>query len=430
MYDTGPKFSTAYKHYGLAVMSVIHGLLYVDRGVMKLLLQPIKEDLRLTDTQLGLVTGIAFGFFYATLGLPISRWADRGNRVTIASLAIGLWGATVMGTVFVASYVQLLLARMMAAVGESGCAPPTYSLLGDYFPGKAERTRAMSIYLTASGLATLISFLAAGWLNERYGWRMTFFLMGIPGLVMALVVRLTLIEPRTFTASAREGARSAPSLSSTVAKLWGMRSYRNLTMALILLYTMSLGLAPWYAAFMIRTHEMGTAELGVWLGLLFSVFSTAGFLLGGHLAARWFPDDEAGQMRMSAIAIALIVPCYVGFFTVPNKYHALIILMPLLLSASICFAPTYALLQRLVGDDMRATALAFMMLLANLIGMGIGPQLVGLLSDAFMPRFGSDSLRYALLLMSFVGLWAAYYFWKVARSIEEDLAVSLKEVPQ
>lgn len=421
-HGAGANFSTAYKRYGLAVMTAIHGLLFVDRGVMKLLLQPIKEDLRLSDTQLGLVTGIAFGFFYATLGLPISRWADRGNRVTIASIAIGLWGATVMMAVFVTNYVQLLLARMMAAVGESGCAPPTYSLLGDYFTGTAERTRAMSIYLTASGLATLISFAAAGWLNELYGWRITFFLMGIPGLIMAVVVKLTLVEPRELVTNAREKRPPAPSFVSVIATLWSMRSYRSLTIALVLLYTMSLGLAPWYAAFMIRSHGMGTAELGIWFGLIFSICSTAGFLLGGYLAARWFAEDEAGQMRMSAVAITLLVPCYVAFFTLPNKYHALVALVPLLVAVSTCFAPIYALLQRLVADDMRATALAVVMLLANLIGMGIGPQIVGILSDAFRPRFGTDSLRYAMLIMSFVALWAAYYFWKVGGTIATDLA--------
>src|SRR5690349_1463529 len=153
-------FSTGYERYVLATLTLVYTLNYLDRGLIILLLQPIKEDLHLSDTQLGFVTGIAFALFYATLGLPIARWADRGNRVTITSIAIGLWGLTVMVCLFVSNLVQLVLARIAAAVGESGCMPPTYSLVGDYFPAPAARTRAMAIYWLASPLALLISLIA------------------------------------------------------------------------------------------------------------------------------------------------------------------------------------------------------------------------------------------------------------------------------
>src|ERR1700677_3032404 len=150
-------FSEAYKRDVLGALTFVYALNYLDRGLILLLLQPIKDDLHLSDTQLGLLTGLAFGLFYATLGLPMARWADRGNRPTITAIAIAMWGATVMSCVLVTNFVQLVLARIAAAVGEAGCMPTTYSLLGDYFPAPAERTRAMSIYWLASPLAALAS---------------------------------------------------------------------------------------------------------------------------------------------------------------------------------------------------------------------------------------------------------------------------------
>jgi MFS family permease len=422
-----PVRADLYKRYALALMTAVYMVNLLDRFSMGLLLQPIKVDLGLSDTQLGFLTGIAFGLFYAILGLPIARWADRGNRVTIASLAIGLWGLTVMACWFVTSFVQLALARMAAAVGESGCKPPTYSLIGDYFPQPAERTRAMSIYWLGSPLATLISFIGGGWLNHRYGWRATFVLMGIPGLLLAVLVKFTLREPRVQIARPGVGApshlehHSHPSLATVLTTLWRRRSCRHLTVALILFFTMGFGLTPWNAAFMMRSHGMRSDELGVWMGLIISIGGMIGVLSGGYIANRWFAGNERGQMRMSAVSIALSFPCYIAFLLLPQKHLALAMLLPTMLVFNLFVASTYALMQRLVPDAMRATTMAVIMLLYNLIGMGVGPQAVGILSDLFSPIAGSESLRYAMLIVSVVALWAAYHFWQAGRTVEEDL---------
>ena len=419
-------FSESYRRYVLGTLTLVYTLNFLDRGLIILLLQPIKEDLRLSDSQLGFVTGIAFALFYATLGLPIARWADRGNRVTITSIAIGLWGVTVMVCLFVSNFVQLVLARIAAAVGESGCMPPTYSLLGDYFPGAAERARAMAIYWLASPFALIISLMGGGWLNERYGWRVTFFIMGIPALLVAVLVKMTIIEPRVHTVRGVAPERQLPRMTEVLATLWRQQSTRHLSLAIILFFLMAFGLAPWYAAFMMRSHGMGTAELGVWLGLIFGFGGIAGIWGGGYMSGRWLAHDERGQMRFSAITIASLVPSVGLFVLLPNKYAALIALVPLMIGLGFFVGPTFALLQRLVVDEMRATTMAVVMLLANLIGMGIGPQVVGLVSDLLMPVMGSDSLRYALLTISFVALWAAYHFWRVGRTVKEDLSAGAR----
>jgi len=414
--------SQAYKRYTLAVLTLVYTLNFLDRGLIILLLEPIKQDLRLTDSQLGFLTGIAFGLFYATLGLPIARWADRGNRVTITSLAIALWGITGMFCLFVTNFVQLVAARVTAAVGESGCMPPTYSLIGDYFPAPAARTRAMAVYWLGNPLAALVSFVAGGWSNEMYGWRMTFFFMGIPALLVAGLVKMTVTEPRASLSQAQHAHdRPLPRFVEVVGTLWYQPSSRHLCLGIILVFTMALGMAPWYAAFMMRSHGMGTAELGIWLGCIFGLSGLIGTLLGGYVAARWFSEDERGQMRLSAAMIASMVPCFALFLLLPNKQGALFALMPLVLAGNFILGPTFALLQRLVVDEMRATTLAVVMLLANLIGMGIGPQVVGILSDLLAPALGSDSLRYAMLAMSFVAFWAAFHCWRAGRTLKEDL---------
>lgn len=414
-------FSPAYRRYALLALTAVYTLNLVDRGLMMLLLQPIKQDLQLSDTQLGFLTGIAFGLFYATLGLPIARWADRGNRVTITSLAIGLWGVTVMACMFVTSYVHMVFARIAAAIGESGCKPPTYSLVGDYFPDPAERTGAMAIYMAGGLLSNLVAFVVGGWLNDLYGWRMAFLVMGAVGLILAVVVRFTVVEPRTLQKVTLE-ERELPPLREVFGLLWHTKSCRHLSLALILLYTMGMGLGPWYAAFMIRSHGMNTSELGVWFGLIFSGGGIAGVLAGGYIASRWFANNERAQMRFSAVTVAALVPCFIAFLTLPHKEQALMALTPLVVAFSVFLGPTYALMQRLVPDEMRATMMSVVMLLANLIGFGLGPQIVGMLSDWLMPTFGTDSLRYAMLTMSFVSIWAGVHFWMVGKTVQADLA--------
>lgn len=411
----------AKKRYALVVMTAVYMLSLLDRGLINLLMQPIKEDLHLSDTQLGLVTGIAFGLFYATLGIPIARWADRGNRVTIAALSIGLWGVTMMACLFVTSYVHLVIARIATAVGEAGGKPPTYSLIGDYFPKPVERTRAMAFFFLGSPTAALTAFIIGGWLNELYGWRITFLLVGIPGLALAALVKFTITDPRVGVDGLDTPGKS-PSIGAVLNTLWCQRSCRHLTIALILVYTMGLGLSPWYAAFMVRSHGLSTAELGVWFGLIFGFGGMAGVMSGGYVATRWFADSERSQMRSNALVMSLKAPVLVLFLLIPNKYLALAALATMTVASNFFYGPIFALLQRLVGDEMRTITLSVVMLLANLIGMGVGPLIVGILSDALMPALGDDSLRYSMLTMSLAALWAAFHFWCAGRTVGEDLA--------
>jgi MFS family permease len=415
--------SAIYRNYVLILLTLVCTFNYLDRALVVLLLQPIADDLRLSDTQLGFLTGIAFGIFYATAGIPIARWADRGDRSTITSLAIGLWGLTVMACFLVTNYLQLVFARVAAGVGEAGGMPPTYSLVGDYFPEPAARTRAMTVYMLASPMAFLVSFIVGAWLNARFGWRATFFLMGLPALALALLVRLTVRDPRVLNSGAKQ-AHSVPPFREVLAAIWRTKSSRHLVMAVIIFFTLGLGLGPWYAAFMLRSHGMAISELGIWLGLIFGLGGLSGIALGGVLSDRLGRRSAAIQMRMSGVSAALLLPLLVTFLVVQNKYASLLALFPVMLMFNFFLGPTFALMQRLVPDEIRAVSLSVVMLLANLIGMGIGPQLVGISSDLLAKPFGTDSLRIAMLVMSLSALWASYHLLKAAKTIDQDLELT------
>ncbi|MDT9600845.1 MFS transporter [Sphingosinicella rhizophila] len=400
--------------YAVALLTLLYTLTYIDRGLMTLLIEPIKLDLALSDTQLGFLTGIAFGVFHAVVGLPIARWADRGNRVTIASISIGLWALTVLAFLWIQNFVQMVAARIAAAVGEAGGMPPTYSLIGDYFPAPAARLRAMTVYMLAGPLASLISYMGGGWLNDRIGWRATFAVMAIPGLVTMLLVAATLKEPRKAVAVELAAARTQKSSWSVFREIWAARSSRHLTLGIVLLYATGFGLAPWYGAFMVRSHDLSTSVLGIWFGLIFGICGAIGILLGGQVSARFFRDDEAAQIRLTAFVVASIVPCFWVFLLIGNATAALLILIPMTIAGSFFLGPIFSVFQRVVGGEARATSMAIVMLAANLVGMGAFPQIVGIISDLLHPALGEDSLRFAMLGVSMVRLWSAYHFLRAA----------------
>jgi predicted MFS family arabinose efflux permease len=414
--------SAGYRRYVLAILTLVCALNFLDRMLVILLLQSIKTDLYLSDTQLGFLTGIAFGLFYATLGIPIARWADRGDRVTITALAIGLWGLTMMACVGVTSFAQLLLARIAAAVGEAGCMPPTYSLLGDYFPTPVARARAMAIYWLANPLSSLVGFIVGARLNGLYGWRMTFLIVGIPALFVAAIVRLSVRDPRADRSNTPVHTSPRAGVWQVFGTIWYRASSRHLAIAIVLLFTLSLGLAPWYAAFLMRSHGLSNQEVGLWLGLGFGIVGAASTWLGGYVTSRWLAGNDRAQMRLSALMIAALLPCFALFLLLDSRRLSLMSLVPLIMVFNFYLGPSFALMQRLVEDRIRATTLAVVMLLANLIGMGMGPQVVGILSDLLSPRFGSDSLRYAMLAMSVIAVWSAYHFWKVGDTVQRDVA--------
>jgi MFS family permease len=393
-----------------------------------LVLQDIKVDLELSDTQLGLLTGIAFALFYSLMGIPIARWADRGNRVTIITLTTALWSGAVALCGLATTFAQLLAIRVAVAVGEAGCLPPGQSLIADEF-ARASRPRATSLYMLGAPLSTVAGYFLAGWLNELFGWRIMFVILGLPGLVIALLVWLTLSEPRNADRSAKSGSNLStrsregsdhPRLIEVLLTLWRLRTFRSLLLFFVCGSFFATGLTQWSPAFFIRNFGMKTGEVGTWFAAAYGIGGLSGTLLGGWLASRYAAGNERLQLRASALLYCAMGACYSGVYLSPNAYGALGLIAAASVMNGLTNGPIFATVQTLVPEKMRAMSIALLFLFANLVGLGLGPLAAGALSDALRPSLGDQSLRYALLLLCPGTLWCGWFLWRASRTVVVD----------
>ena len=411
-------FKIAYKNYLLTLLVLVGVVTTFERFIFSLALEPIKHELQLSDSQLGLMTGIAFAAFYSIAGIPLARWADKGNRVTITALSVGLLGVMVSLCGVAGSFFQLLLVRAGLAVGEAGVVPASQSLLSDYFD-RAERPRALAIYLSFYSISMIVGYLLGGRLIESYGWRTTFLIMGLPGIFMAIVVKLTLKEVRLNQSNVE--APRLPSLIETIRVLWQQRTFRQILLAFCIGYFFNMGISQWLAAFLMRVHGMTALEVGSWLALSFGVVATLGSYLGGYFASRFAACKEKLQMRTLACASICYSMASVAAYLSINKYTALMFIGVCAFVGGFANGPIFSAIQSLVQKKMRSVAVAIVFLFANLIGFGLGPLALGVISDLLNPLFGQNSLRYALVIFSPGIMWVGYFYWKAGNTIEEDI---------
>jgi len=422
-----------YKNYMLIILLVILAFNSVDGLALGLVLQDIKVDLSLSDSQLGLLSGIAFALFYSIMGIPIARWADRGDRITIISLTTAMWSVMVALCGFAASFVQLLLIRIGVGVGEAGCIPPAHSLIADYFT-RAERPRAVSIYMQGNTLSFVIGYFMAGWLNEWYGWRATFIMLGLIGLVPAALARFTLIEPRrakravdasrTPLSPSPTQALSQPatSLKAVCSILWANTTFRHLLYCFAAVYFFSSGISQWTPTFFTRSYGLKTGEVGTWFMMIYGAGGMLGMYAGGEWASRRAANNERVQLKGMAIVYCVYAVLSTFIYLSPNHYLAFAMMSLGSVVSSLTVGPLFATIQTLVPPRMRAMSIAIIYLFANLIGLGLGPLAVGALSDALRPLLGVESLRYALLALCPGYLWVAWHLWRAGTSVTRDLA--------
>lgn len=425
--------AVSYRSYLLALLATILALNNIDGVALSLVLQNIKDALHLTDSELGLLTGIAFTLFYSTFGVQIGRWADRGNRVSIIAISTGLWSIMVMLVGSARAFGQLLLIRMGVAVGESGCMPPAYSLISDNF-SRNERPRAIANYQLGGSLSLIIGNAMAGWLCHLYGWRTMFVLLGIPGLVVAPLAWWTLREPRISRASPAAGATSGmqrPSLAQVARELWANKTFRRIVAMLCINYFFASGMMTWQPSFFIRSYGFDTEQLGFWLSAVYGVCGFAGTYLGGYLAARYAPGDEAAQLRVLAALNAVFGLISAATYASGNPYVALSLVGLSMFGVGLEAGPLFATVQTVIPERMRAVSISVVFLFANLVGTGLGPLVVGSLSDALHPFLGQESLRYALLAMCPGYLWGGWQLWRGAQTVRADVeAASQAMEPQ
>lgn len=424
----------------LAISLAMLAFNYTDGQILALVLQNIKTDLHLSDTQLGFLSSMVFAAFYAAMGIPIARLADRGNRVAIISVTTAIFGVFVMACGTATSFVQLILIRIGVAVGQAGCIPPGQSLLSDFF-SRAERTRAYAIYSLGSPLSVILGAFAAGWINEYYGWRTTFVILGCPGVMLAILAWVTLREPRRMTESlgtksseqsiTRATSETCAPLSNDRAEYHSFKdvlrtlarnvTFRHLLIANTILYFCAYGTVQWQPTFFIRTHELTTGELGTWELLIWGLMGSLGTYAGGAIVHRFLARDERRQLQLLSLSIVLFSALSILVYLSSNRHAALGILAIAAPFYTGTFGPLFAVNQSVVPENMRATAVALMLFFAILIGMGLGGFTIGLLSDALAAVYGGDSLRYALLALTPGFFWCAIHFWHASRTVVIDI---------
>jgi len=408
-----------YRQYMLLLLMVVLTFNLLDRFVLALVIEPVKQEFQLSDSQIGLLTGLAFALFYAIAGIPIARWSDQGNRSTIVSITTGLWSVMVVLFGLVGNFTQLLLVRVGIAVGEAGCWPPANSLIADYF-SRAERPKAMAMYSMAGPVAVVIGYFGGGWLVEYVGWRMTFIVMGIPGIFLAILVKLTLREPRLKTVRKTEEVVQ-PTFKQVLSTLGRQPTFRCIVIAFCTAYFFGAGIALWMPTFFMRSHGMEAGEVGTWFALTWGGCGFLGTYLGGFLASRYATGKEGMQMRGCALIFVACGLLYVMLYLVSNKYQAVALMAILAFMFALVNGPIFSSIQSLVNDRMRSMAIAVIFLLANLLGYGLGPLAAGALSDLLAPMYGQESLRYASLILAPGYLWVAFYYWKAGKTIENDI---------
>lgn len=423
---SNPYHTPRARYYALLLLTVVYAFNFIDRQLLAILQESIKADLDLTDGQLGLLAGFAFAVFYVSAGIPIARWADQSNRRNIVAGSVFIWSFMTAISGFTQNYAQLLLARIGVGVGEAGGSPPSHSIISDIFPPE-KRATAMGLYSTGVNIGILFGFLLGGWLNEFFGWRVAFMVVGAPGILLAVLVRVSLKEPIRGLMENKSAEGAPPAFGTVVSTLWSRRSFRHMALAAALNAFAGYGTASWTASFMIRSHEMTTGELGTWLALISGAGGAIGVFLGGILADKLGVRDKRWYMWVPAAAGLISLPFVVSVYLAESAYMALTLsIIPGLLH-NVYLGSTIATTHNLVGLRMRALSSAILFLVLNLIGLGLGPLLIGMLSDHLAPTFGVHSLRQAMLyLLPAAGVWSMIHFFLAARTLREDLAAAPK----
>ncbi|MFI4889659.1 MAG: MFS transporter [Steroidobacterales bacterium] len=405
--------------YVVVVLGLVYALNIADRYVMSVLIEPIKADLHLTDSQIGFLTGVSLALFYVTVGIPIATLADRTNRTRLIALALGAWSLLTALCGVTRTFWQFVAVRVMVGVGEAGGTPPSASLISDHF-GWRRRALALSIYSVGASIGSMIGS-SAGYISDIWGWRSTFFVLGIPGILLAVVLVLTVREPPRGQLDANAAAAPGASFMTVVRYAWNTPSLLHCFAGSFLYCLWSWGLMWWTPSYLVRSQHMTLSAAGQSLAWIHGVGGTLVLLATSVIMRTLAGADVRSVPRFIAGACTLgTVPSIIAF-TTHSQAVALAALWVFIPITYAVFGPPYALIQNLVPAHMRAQAMAILMMVGNVGNLIVAPQLVGFASDALNARYGSDSLRVALLPLTVVGLWSAAHWWMSGWRVKEAM---------
>lgn len=451
-------FSEAYKRWALGLLLIIYTTNYIDRTIINILGQAIKVDLKISDTQLGLLGGIAFAIFYALCGLPIARLAERMHRINIISICLVLWSGMTALCGIAQSFWQLLAYRIGVGVGEAGCTPPAHSLITDYYPPN-KRATAIAVYSFGIPLGTLIGAIFGGYVAQNFDWRHAFILVGLPGIALALLARLSLREPPRGLADdpaavAAALKRRPPSLRDATRILFSKPSFRHLVTGFTLTGFASYGLNQFTPPYFIRMFDLGLSQAGLLVGLVVGGAMGVGMLAGGALSDWAATRDRRWYVWVPAIGVLVAAPVYaIGYTQASWTAAAVLLLLPGVFHYT-HLGPVYAAIHNMVEPRMRATAIAIVLIILGLIGLGLGPVFTGMAIDLFSQHaFQAQGLgdfatlcpggvavdaanatacktslatatRNGILATTLVLVWAGIHYLLAARRLREDMAAA------
>lgn len=421
----------AYRYYVAWALCGVYTLSLMDRQLVSALVEPIRTEFALRDRDMGLISGLAFAVFYSTFGVPLARLADRNNRVSIIAASLLAWSVFTGLTGIARTFAHLLIARIGVAIGEAGCNPAAYSLIGDYFDAR-RRATALSIFQMGGYIGSFLGLLLGGWIAHAYGWRAAFVIVGLPGIVVALLLKLTVRElPRGYSDPARAVVEPPPTLR-VLRTLWNKSSFRHLSFAAALHNFAIYGVGNWYAAFLMRSHGLSLRQTTTTLALVTVTGGALGTYLGGLLSDRLAVRRQDSRYYLWIPAFSLIIgfPLSQGVLLFNDVTVVIALLTPVVMCSAAYLAPSITATYGLVAVNERAVASALLLFIINLIGLGLGPYLAGIGSDHLRQFFlesgrteaeaYGEGLRWSLRLVVVVNLWSAVHYFLATRTLRQE----------
>ncbi|MEM9057706.1 MAG: MFS transporter [Pseudomonadota bacterium] len=418
----------ARRRYGvLLLLTVVYAFNFIDRQILGILAPYIQADLKLDDGQLGLLAGFYFALFYTVVGLPIAWLADRYNRVTIVAVSLAVWSGFTAASGLAGSYVQLALARMGVGIGEAGGSPPSHSMISDLFASH-ERARALSLYSLGIPIGIMVAYFASAALlgQTELNWRAVFIAVGLPGVLLAVVLKLLVAEPAR---GAMEQKPAKPmGFGAAMTALLRIPSYWTMCLGISFASFVAYALSTFTVVFLRRRFpDFPVFDLLVFLGIAHGVAYASGTYLGGVVADRWGQATRAGYALTPVLSLSVGLPCMLAFLWTDSVAATLVALTLYLVTIGFHLGPSFSIAQSLAPVSIRATSTAIFFFVLNLIGLGAGPSYAGFVSDALTENHGElEALRLALTSLGAVTLIAIGCFALAARSLPRDWEVATR----
>ncbi len=414
--------STKRRYYLLVLLALLNVLLVLDKIVLSVLIEPIRAEFGLTDGQLGALMGLVYAVFMGTAGLPLGVLADRTNRRNLAATCLAAWSAMTLACAGAQNLWHLILARVGVGIGEAGGGPAAVSMIADTFEPR-RRATAMAVFASGTQVAALVNLTFATYIAHVYGWRAALVAVAIPGFLLALLLVTTTREPQRGLADhSRRARESAPPLRDTLMYVWSQRSLRHLMIGATLCYIVVAGMGSWHFTFLVRSHDLRLHEVGPFLGIGIAALGILANVSSGALSDALGARDD--RYRTWLISVGALAALGIGSWSILTTHPSGALAGVVVFAATVMFwFPTVAALtQSLVEVRMRSTIAGLLFLLSNLIGYGIGPLLVGALSDALAPAFAEESLRIAMLCLLGLIAWGALHFFLASRDLRKNLS--------